>query len=62
MQPWYEADVKIYTPRYGVQPVNMEGEPAGELSGGPENEQLSLWKPAHKQLVMPKEDQPYTDP
>jgi len=62
MQPWYDADVKIYTPRYGVQQVNTEQDQAGELLGCAENEQLSLWRPSHKQLVLPKEDQPYTEP
>lgn len=49
---WYEADVKIYTPRFGFSASMAEcanGFPA-DCSIGAEDEQLLLWTPAAKQL------------
>lgn len=45
---WYEADVKIYTPRQGISGIWAE-ENTTETADGTD-EQLSLWKPAGKQL------------
>lgn len=50
--PWYEADVKIYTPRFGFSAAltGHSTDAAGDRISDGEEEQLSLWTPSVKQL------------
>ncbi len=65
MQPWFESDVKIYTPRVRTSYEGAE-DTAGELCASTEQEALSLWNPACMRVQHPTpqicENQPYTEP
>ncbi|MGN0647827.1 MAG: hypothetical protein ACI4J3_04265 [Oscillospiraceae bacterium] len=64
-QPWFESDMKIYTPRVRTS-YEGAGDGAGETMPSGEQETLSLWNPSGRNLQMPpqraQEDQPYTEP
>lgn len=50
--PWYEADVKIYTPRSGGSAAlaAYSADAAADHMTDGEEEKLSLWTPSGKQL------------
>lgn len=65
VQPWFESDMKIYTPRVRTS-YEGAGDGAGETMPSGEQETLSLWNPSGTRLQpqppQPQEDQPYTAP
>lgn len=65
MQPWFESDMKIYTPRVRTSYEGAE-DTAGEMNLTGEQEALSLWNPAAMRTQPPpqplQDNQPYTEP
>ncbi len=65
IQPWFDADMKIYTPKVRTFYEGTE-DPAGACAASVGQEALLLWKPA-KMHTQPapqsmQEDQPYIEP
>lgn len=65
IQPWFDADMKIYTPRVRTIYEGTE-DLAGACAASDEQESLSLWNPAkmHTQPIPQsvQENQPYIEP
>lgn len=60
-EPWFEADIKIYTPRLRTSYALAEDAP-GASAAPVEQEALSLWQPAAMRTQPPMDDQPYIEP